>query len=77
MDSFQMMNKQKTEFKEAAKIKTEQQNNIPMPEVTDFEKISAADDNLFENNAPELEKRRLTLQEDPEIAVAVEIQNQR
>ena len=77
MDSFQMMNKQKTEFKEAAKIKTEQQNSIPMPEVTDFEKISAADDNLFENNAPELEKRRLTLQEDPEIAVAVEIQNQR
>ncbi|MBO6137802.1 MAG: hypothetical protein J6O71_04230, partial [Lachnospiraceae bacterium] len=78
MDSFQMMNKQKTEFKEAAKIKTEQQNNIPMPEVTDFEKISAADDaSLFENNAPELEKRRLTLQEDPEIAVAVEIQNQR
>ena len=78
MDSFQMMNQRKTEFKEDIKPRQEPENRVSMPALQEMQfKDDAADDLYFESSAKELEQRRYSVPADPEADVALEMQRSR
>ena len=78
MDSLQMLNKQKTEFKEAFMKNAEKEKNILSPAAEElYNSEASADDLFFECNDKELEKRFNTEQTNQEVNVAMQMHRER